>query len=183
MARKKPPKSPRTKTSFMFPLLHERILRALSDEVESAWFNKQDSNRNSTNSYETHVMGRFTCTNDRCSNSGWASKKVAIVIRGYPRNGYNAVVFNQRCKSCHQLGNLSLDEQSYVDRLVYRLKKWAGVEVPRSTPRKKDYHTRPGSAKDAGEAVVDRGLSRGTDGRVVTPPREREEYLGFSQVC
>lgn len=135
MARKGTAKSP--KTSFMFPQLHEQILKAASDEVGSAWFNNRDGNHTSICSYETHVMGRFTCTNDNCSNSGWASKKVAIVIRRYPRNGYNAVLFNQRCKICKQLGILSLDEKSYVDRVVYRLKKWAGVEVepPQYTER------------------------------------------------
>lgn len=54
---------------------------------------------------------------------------VAILIRGYPGNGYNALVFNQRCKSCNWLGNLKLDKESNVDRVVYRLKKWADVPV------------------------------------------------------
>jgi hypothetical protein len=54
---------------------------------------------------------------------------VIIQIRGYSGNGYNAVVFNQRCRSCDWLGALTLDEKSYIDRVAYRLKKWAGVAV------------------------------------------------------
>ncbi|KAF1361535.1 hypothetical protein EJ07DRAFT_111719, partial [Lizonia empirigonia] len=54
-----------------------------------------------------------------------------ILIRGYPTNGYNAVVFNQRCKSCNKLGTLKMNEESYVDRVAYRLKKWAGVQLAR----------------------------------------------------
>jgi hypothetical protein len=68
-------------------------------------------------------MGKFRCNNNGCSNRGWGSKKVTILIRGYPENGYNAVVFNQRCMSCNGLGTLTLDENSYVKRVAYRLKK------------------------------------------------------------
>jgi hypothetical protein len=76
-------------------------------------------------------MGTFMCTNNACSNRGWGSKKVAILIRGYPKGCYNAVVpvFNQRCRFCEKLGNLNLDRESYVDRVAYRLKKWAGIEM------------------------------------------------------
>jgi len=74
-------------------------------------------------------MGRFTCQNDGCATSGWSSKMVAILIRGYSENGYNAVVFNQRCKTCNKLGDFTLNKESYVERVSYRLKKWAGVQV------------------------------------------------------
>ena len=74
-------------------------------------------------------MGKFKCDNDDCPKNGWSSKKVAILIRGYPENGYSAVVFNQRCKSCKRFGTLALDETSYVERVAYRLKKWAGVPM------------------------------------------------------
>jgi hypothetical protein len=65
----------------------------------------------------------------RSEKTGWGSKQVAIHIRGYPGNGYNAIVFLQRCDSCNRLGELSLNNNSYVERIVYRLKKWAGVAV------------------------------------------------------
>ena len=44
-------------------------------------------------------------------------------------NGYNAIIFNQRCESCNGLGTLTLDKNSYVERVAYRLKKWAGVRM------------------------------------------------------
>ncbi|KAH8774389.1 zinc-binding domain-containing protein, partial [Diaporthe sp. PMI_573] len=62
-----------------------------------------------------------------CSKTQWSSKKVAIRITGYARNGYNAVIFNQYCASCNHLGTLQLDKDSYIDRVTYRLKRWAGV--------------------------------------------------------
>ena len=57
-------------------------------------FYKKDSDRDSNNKYLTYVIGKFKCNNDACSMGSWGSKKVAILIRGYPRNGYNAIVFN-----------------------------------------------------------------------------------------
>ncbi|KAH8798600.1 zinc-binding domain-containing protein [Xylogone sp. PMI_703] len=114
-------------TSFMFPLLHQDVSNAVSNEIGSVWFNNKGGNEDCNNKYSTNVMGKFRCNNDRCSNHGWGSKKVSILIRGYPENGYNALVFNQCCKSCNKLGTLTLDENSYIDRVTYRLKKWAGV--------------------------------------------------------
>jgi hypothetical protein len=60
-----------------------------------------------------------------------AGVKIGILIRQFPGNGYNALVFKQRCKECNKLGVLRLDEDSYVERVVYRLKKWAGIHVER----------------------------------------------------
>ncbi|KAI6080884.1 zinc-binding domain-containing protein [Hypoxylon rubiginosum] len=112
----------------MFPSVHHDVLKVVSSDISKPWFNKQ-SDRIYNNEYMSHVMGKFKCDNSSCSNRGWGSKKVAILIRGFSENGYNAVVFNQRCQSCKKLGTLTLDEISYVERVAYRLKKWAGVKV------------------------------------------------------
>ncbi|KAL8732007.1 MAG: hypothetical protein Q9181_004096 [Wetmoreana brouardii] len=128
MARKKFSKSMRdTRSSFMFPLLHQDVSNAVTDAITSPWFNKTDSDKDCCVKYSTNVMGKFKCDNDNCSKDGWGSKQVAILIRGYPENGYNAVVFGQRCQLCDRLGALTLDKSSYTDRVAYRLKKWAGV--------------------------------------------------------
>ena len=63
------------------------------------------------------------------SQKGWGSKKICIVIRKYPSNGYSAQVFNQECVSCEEFGRLQINVNSYVERVAYRLKKWAGVAV------------------------------------------------------
>ncbi len=120
-----------SKPFFMLPSLHQRVLRAVADDSLYPRFIKRNSDDESTRKYETHVMGVFICTYNDCSGSSWASKEVAIVIRRYPNNGYNAVIFNQRCQVCHKLGSLSLNENSYVERVAYRLKKWAGVQMER----------------------------------------------------
>jgi hypothetical protein len=130
MARNKSSRHKReTRTSFMFPSLHQDVTNAVSDDIAWTWFQENDSDNDSNNKHSTHVMGTFRCNNYNCPSGGWASKKVAMLIRGYPKNGYNAVVFNQRCKVCNQLGTLLLNKEAYIDRVGYRLKKWAGVPV------------------------------------------------------
>lgn len=119
-----------TGTSFMFPALHPRVLDEVSGDIDDVWF-EEETNDSISNEHNTHIMGRFRCNTAGCSNGSWGSKKIAIVIRGYPENGYNAVVFNQRCESCNSLGTMTLDEESYVERIAYRLRVWAGVRVER----------------------------------------------------
>ncbi|KAI6089431.1 zinc-binding domain-containing protein [Hypoxylon rubiginosum] len=116
------------KTSYMFPALHDDVSKAVSGDISNSWFKKK-SGGTYNNEYSTHVMGKFKCDNGGCSNHGWGSKKVTILIRGFSGNGYNAIVYNQRCRSCNKLGTLTLDETSYIERVAYRLKKWAGVEM------------------------------------------------------
>jgi hypothetical protein len=66
------------------------------------------------------------------------SRTVATLIRKYTEGGYNAVVFNQCCKSCGKLGTLKLDKQCYVGRVAYLLKVWACIRMERQhTTRKK----------------------------------------------
>lgn len=139
MARNKSYKpKPTAKTSFKYPFLHKDVLKAVSKDLPSTWFNKNGSKKSSNNEYATNVMGKFKCDNTSCSNTIWTSKKVAIVIRGYHRNGYDAVVFNQRCMSCKELGSFTLDKQCYVERIAYRLKRWAGVKTEKSFYAGKD---------------------------------------------
>ena len=140
MARKKSSRcSPDVKSSSMFPVLHQNVVNALSGAIPSVWFKRNNTDQGSSDQYSTFVMGRFQCDNAGCAKDGWSSKKVAILIRRFPRNGYNAVVFGQRCQSCHRLGSLTLDENSYVDRVTYRLQKWAGVVT-----EKQDYFKKEG---------------------------------------
>ena len=65
---------------LMFPSLHQKIVKAVSDDNISTWFNKNDSDEGSNNNYSTHVMGRFKCDNNACSTNGWSSKMVAMKI-------------------------------------------------------------------------------------------------------
>ncbi|KAB5515667.1 zinc-binding domain-containing protein, partial [Coniochaeta sp. 2T2.1] len=111
--------------------LHPEVSNAVSDHIHATWVEPEGNHQNSDNEYSTKVMGKFACSNDECPTRRWSSKTVAILIRGYPGNGYNAAIFNQRCKSCNELGDFTLDENSYVERVAYRLKKWAGVQMER----------------------------------------------------
>ncbi|KAF1828447.1 hypothetical protein BDW02DRAFT_616085 [Decorospora gaudefroyi] len=123
-----PTRQEETRTFFTFPELHQRIAEAVAPTITSTWFNP-DIEAHFDTEHETNVMGKFTCENKRCRKSQWSSKVVAVWIKGYPRNGYNAIVYNQRCKSCDRLGSFKLDAESYVERIAYRLKRWAGVRV------------------------------------------------------
>lgn len=130
MGRKKSTKPKReTRTSFTFPSLHQDVVNAVSERVASTLAYEDNSNRRPNNEHPTNVMGKFRCMDRACSTGGWGSKMVAILIKGYAGNRYNAVVFNQRCKTCNQLGTFTLDETSYVDRVAYRVQKWAGVRM------------------------------------------------------
>jgi hypothetical protein len=120
-----------TREFFMFPELHADISKAVFPEITSTWFNENDDDDQSNHEYPTYVMGRFVCNNNACKKQLWVSGKVFIEIRGYDGNGYSAVVYNQRCKSCNSLGTFVLGEQSYIDRVAYRLKYWAGVREKR----------------------------------------------------
>jgi hypothetical protein len=126
------------RTSFTYRRLHSRVANEVADDIPGLWFYggpRDGSGQTPFREYSTHVMGFFKCNNEDCSQPSWASKKIAIHIRGYRKKngriGYNAEVFNQRCKSCHQLGALVMDEESYVERVVYRVKVWAEVPVER----------------------------------------------------
>lgn len=129
--------------SATFPSLHDKVLKALSGAIDPVpSFQASGPKRGTLNTYSTHVMATFRCHNQSCDRKGWDSKKVNIVISGYPNNGYKAVVFNQRCKACEKLGAMRMDDESYVERVAYRLKRWANIEVARPvyTERKGPEH-------------------------------------------
>ena len=76
---------------------------------------KKDSNAGSDNNHPTNVMGKFKCNNSACFKNGWGSKKIAILIRGYPGHDCNAIVFDQCCKSAAK------NSQSFLpDLCIYR---------------------------------------------------------------
>jgi hypothetical protein len=139
MARPKKPYKPNPKpktfhaTTATFPSLHPDVANALRHDLifSAPWFNQAGNDRDAVEDYLTNIMGKFECRNSSCPQRGWGSKKIGILIRRFADNGYDAVVFKQRCKSCERIGAMRIDEGSYVDRVVYRLRKWAGVSVAR----------------------------------------------------
>jgi len=113
-----------------YPSLHEDVVNALDNVPEPVpSFNHNGCNSEVIKDYNTSIMGRFACQNPKCSSTGWSSKKIAIQIRGFRDNTYDAVVFKQRCRTCENLGTMHINENSYIERVAYRLKKWAGVPV------------------------------------------------------
>ena len=121
-----------TRDRFLYPQLHEAVRSVVDEAIPSLWFNDEDTEGGLNKQHDTCVMGEFACTNRRCPKPGWSSKKVPVWIRlygGHHPGGYNAVVFNQRCSLCNRLGTLTVDEQSYIERVSYRLRKWAGAAV------------------------------------------------------
>ncbi|CAG1997748.1 unnamed protein product [Fusarium graminearum] len=113
----------------MYPDLHDQVADKLEEVQLDFTFNPNDDGLTSRKSYDTNIMGRFACNNQNCTKTGWSSKKIAITIRQYSQDRYNARVYHQRCRKCKSLGEPTLDEESYIDRVSYRIKKWNGVEM------------------------------------------------------
>ncbi|KAK3347153.1 zinc-binding domain-containing protein [Lasiosphaeria hispida] len=117
-------------SQMVYPHLHGRVVEALLPDVldPEPWFVHEPGTRE--NRKETFIVGRFSCPNQSCRKAGWTTGKVCIHITSYANSGYRAIVWSQRCKLCDTMGILALDEQSYIDRVAFRLKKWAGLVVP-----------------------------------------------------
>ena len=106
MIKKIPNLAIETRTFFMFPWLHNRVSHAVSKKfgpislnkkaIGPILFNEKGRDKDANKTYSTHVMGRFECKNESCNTKVWTSKMVAIVIRRFTEQKYNAVVFNQR---------------------------------------------------------------------------------------
>lgn len=118
-----------TVTSFLFPVLHQAVGQAIEDSMSVPEFHDSDDDVDVDRAWSTHIMGRFSCMNSECGTKTWGSKRIAILIRRYYSNEYNAVVFTQYCQSCGCPGAMQIDESTYIDRVAYRLKKWAGVKM------------------------------------------------------
>ena len=130
-----PAKQTRSQTAWsMYPECHDGVASLLEDDGLVMDFYGNDDPQSSVKEYDTTIMGRFRCENPACKSDGWSSKKIAITIRLYQLDRYNARVYHQRCKSCNWISRPTLDD-SYAERVVYRLKKWRGFRIeapPRS---------------------------------------------------
>ncbi|RDW83793.1 3CxxC-type zinc finger protein [Aspergillus mulundensis] len=116
------------KTHSMFTEQHSSVLELLKTSGLKMSFHPVDTDKGTICAKETNVVGEFICNNKPCKSKGWASGVVATVIRLYPDNRYNARVYHQRCKKCNTLSRPKLDE-SYAERVAYRLKKWNDIDV------------------------------------------------------
>lgn len=112
----------------LYPDFHSRVSQRLKEVDLHFRFYKKDDPQTCVKEWDTNIMGRFACHNQKCSSEGWSSKIIATTIRMYDDNRYNARVYFQRCKSCKRSSKPILDD-SYVERVVYWLKKWNGVHV------------------------------------------------------
>ena len=113
----------------MYSSYHDAVSDLLEEHDLFFDFHRDDDS-DCEEEYDTNIMGRFTCHNRGCPVRGWSSKRIAITIRMYAGAEYNARVYHQRCESCNKLSKPKLDD-SYAQRVVYRLKKWSGVQVER----------------------------------------------------
>jgi hypothetical protein len=112
----------------MYPSLHEEVSKLLSDDNLSFRFHTNDDDLNSIEDYDTKIKGRFFCRTPACAANGWGSWRIAITIRMYSNQEYNARVYHQRCESCGQLNRPKLDK-TYAQRVAYRLKRWSGMQM------------------------------------------------------
>ncbi|KAL2810249.1 zinc-binding domain-containing protein [Aspergillus granulosus] len=117
------------KTNSMFPSLHTTVATLLESSAPELkfTFHPDNTDNDCAKAYNTNIMGKFICHKPGC-HSVWTSKKIAIRIRLYHGETYNALVYHQRCKKCHWVSKPKLDEECYAERIVYRLKKWSGIQ-------------------------------------------------------
>ncbi|KAF7881215.1 uncharacterized protein EAF02_007106 [Botrytis sinoallii] len=124
-----PYRKPKPKNRWsMYPSLHDSVARLLAEHNLHFEFHPIDDPIGCTKEYDTNIMGKFICHKRACTSYGWSSKKIAITIRMYAGAKYNGRVYHQRCKSCNTLSQPILDD-SYAERVAYRLKKWSGIEM------------------------------------------------------
>ena len=116
------------KSWSMYPELHDSVNRLLEEDGLSFTFFPIDEDQGAIEEHDTNIMGRFRCPNQACRQSGWGSKLIAITIRMYTKQRYNARVYHQCCKSCESVSQPFPDD-SYAERIAYRLKKWSGIEM------------------------------------------------------
>lgn len=115
-------------TFFTFPQLHQAVLDE-APELSPAPAFTEKATQGHKESYPTFIIAAFSCRAHGPAPATWSSGQVSITIRLHQGNRYSAVVYNQRCKRCKRLGFIKVDERSYVERVAYRLKKWAGIEM------------------------------------------------------
>ncbi|KAF5664827.1 hypothetical protein FHETE_6942 [Fusarium heterosporum] len=113
----------------LYPELHDEVADKLEEFQLEYSFNTNDDEHSILKDYDSNIMGRFSCPNDQCKNNGWSTEKMAVTIREYSGDRYNVRVYHQRCKRCKSVGRPTIDEDSYIDRVTYRIKKWNGVEM------------------------------------------------------
>ncbi|KAF1975974.1 hypothetical protein BU23DRAFT_457231 [Bimuria novae-zelandiae CBS 107.79] len=125
-----PPEQPKRlnkRITYVYPRWNKAVSTAVSPYIGRVYFHPGVTDRDAIREHETHVMGKFTCSDKSCKMKAWSSKMISIVIQKYPGNEYNAIIYNQRCKKCNNLGCLHLDKECYIERVAYRLKQWAGL--------------------------------------------------------
>lgn len=128
-ARPKPKGEDLDKSWSMYPALHDGVSHLLEEDGLPFTFFEIDEDKGCIKQHDTNIMGRFRCLNRVCPKAIWTSKLIAITIRMYPGQQYNARVYHQRCKGCGSLSQPSPDD-SYAERIAYRLKKWSNIDMP-----------------------------------------------------
>lgn len=137
-------KTLKSKEWSFYPAFHDRVAHLLEESNLYFDFYQSDDSSTCIKEHDTFVMGRFICHNKACSSNGWSSGNIAITIRMYSGDRYNAKVYFQRCQACNCIGRLVLDGNTYIERVTYRLKKWKGLvmEAPGYSQQRKGPHRR-----------------------------------------
>lgn len=110
--------------------LYPELFESVDDHLKTpfTFYNVDVAGSDALKEYDTFVSGAFHC-NERCSKRRWTSGKIAISIRLYDHDQYNARVHHQRCRSCATLRRPTLDADTYGERVSYRLNKWSGFKM------------------------------------------------------
>ncbi|KAF9163117.1 hypothetical protein DFQ26_002906 [Actinomortierella ambigua] len=111
----------------MYPELSANVEELLMKPF--SFHSVDDDGQAATKEYDTFVAGTFACRSKQCSKKRWSSGKIAISIRMYAGNQYNARIYHQCCRGCKGVSRPTLEPDTYGERVSYRLNKWCGYKV------------------------------------------------------
>ncbi|KAF9170447.1 hypothetical protein BGX21_009002 [Mortierella sp. AD011] len=101
---------PETSSWSLYPELLGNVDNKLKKPF--TFYDVDDGGLPSLKEYDTFVTGDFQCSK-RCSSRGWSSGKIAISIRLYEGDQYNARIYHQRCRRCNTVRRPTLDAETF----------------------------------------------------------------------
>lgn len=111
---------------YNFPEHHTRIVALVPDVAFCL------KNAPGDEEAQLKLSGSFQCPNFVCSRE-WTSNKVILLVRRFSTKSekpkaleYCALVYNQRCKICNNLGLMEIKDDEYVQQVSRQLKIWKG---------------------------------------------------------
>jgi len=126
---------PQDEGRSMHSMLHDDVARLLLPHKLFFSLQNVDEDGMCIEEYDTNIMGQFACNNPNCRSGGWWSKKLQLQSACMTEKSTTRECTTKAAED-DQLGQSTLDE-SYADRVAYRLKTWSGLPMETFLLRRK----------------------------------------------